>query len=29
MITLHDKGVFLSEGTLHDSAPVSPQEGRQ
>jgi len=29
MITLHDKGVFLSQGTLHDSAPVSPQEGRQ
>ena len=28
MITLHDKGVFLSEGAFHASAPVSPQEGR-
>ncbi|MEY8386001.1 hydratase [Oscillospiraceae bacterium 38-13] len=29
MITLHDNGVFLSEGALHSSAPVSPEEGRQ
>ena len=29
MITLHDNGVFLSQGTLHTSAPISPAEGRQ
>ncbi len=29
MITLHDGGVFLSEGALHAAAPISPGEGRQ
>ena len=29
MITLHDKGVFLSGGVLHASAPVPPAEGRR
>ena len=29
MIALHDEGVFLSGGTLHKNAPVSPNEGRQ
>ncbi len=29
MITLHEGGVFLSEGVLHPTAPISPQEGRK
>ena len=29
MITLHDNGVFLSEGGLHASAPLSPAKGRK
>ena len=29
MISLHDAGVFLSDGALHTTAPVSPAEGRQ
>ena len=29
MITLHNNGVFLSEGGLHASAPLSPEEGRK
>ena len=29
MITLHGSGVFLSNGALQDSAPVSPAEGRK
>ena len=29
MITLHDGGVFLSEGALRATAPISPEEGRQ
>ncbi len=29
MITLHDNGVFLSEGVLHHSSSVSPEEGRK
>nr|WP_326126475.1 hydratase [uncultured Oscillibacter sp.] len=29
MITLHDTGVFLAEGALQSSAPISPEEGRQ
>ena len=29
MITLHDNGVFLSEGALRAAAPVSPEEGRK
>ena len=29
MLTLHDTGVFLSNGVLHAAAPVSPQEGRR
>ncbi len=29
MITLHDNGVFLSEGSLCASAPLSPEEGRK
>ncbi len=29
MITLHDNGVFLSEGVLRTSAPLSAEEGRK
>lgn len=29
MITLHESGVFLSEGALYTSAPISPEEGRR
>ena len=29
MITLHDSGVFLSQGALCANAPVSWEEGRQ
>ena len=29
MITLHDTGVFLSEGALHTAAPLSMEEGRR
>ena len=28
-MTLHDTGVFLAEGALHTSAPLSPEEGRK
>jgi len=29
MLTLHDTGVFLSNGALHTAAPVTPEEGRR
>ena len=29
MLTLHDTGIFLSNGALHTAAPVTPEEGRR